>query len=214
MPDHSAQLVYVLDPMCSWCWGFLPVLRALVGQARAQQVSCVLRVGGLRTGAAAQLDSAKRAAIIQHWHSVQAATGQPFTFTEALPADFTYNTEPACRALLVAQQLSQVRLLDYLSRLQHAFYVQQQDITQAAVLCDLAEQAGYSRQAFSAQLTSAQAIQATQDDFHWVQQLGVRGFPTLLGERGGDYALITNGYQPLERLAPLLSRWLEPSARV
>ena len=32
---------------------------------------------------------------------------------------------------------------------------------------------------------------------------------TLLAERDGQLALLTNGYQPLERLAPLLDRWLE-----
>ena len=26
-----ARLLYVMDPMCSWCWGFAPVAEALVG---------------------------------------------------------------------------------------------------------------------------------------------------------------------------------------
>jgi putative protein-disulfide isomerase len=42
-----------------------------------------------------------------------------------------------------------------------------------------------------------------------VQDLGIAGFPTLLAEREGQLALLTNGYQPLETLAPLLGRWLE-----
>jgi putative protein-disulfide isomerase len=28
------RLLYVMDPMCSWCWGFAPVAKALVEQAR------------------------------------------------------------------------------------------------------------------------------------------------------------------------------------
>ena len=24
----SARLLYVMDPMCSWCWGFAPVAKA------------------------------------------------------------------------------------------------------------------------------------------------------------------------------------------
>ncbi|MFH7428999.1 DsbA family protein, partial [Pseudomonas syringae pv. tagetis] len=31
----SARLIYVMDPMCSWCWAFAPVADALVQQARA-----------------------------------------------------------------------------------------------------------------------------------------------------------------------------------
>jgi len=31
----------------------------------------------------------------------------------------------------------------------------------------------------------------------------------LLAESGGRLALLTNGYQPLDALSPLLARWLE-----
>jgi putative protein-disulfide isomerase len=34
----------------------------------------------------------------------------------------------------------------------------------------------------------------------------------LLAERDGQLALLTNGYQALEELAPLLGRWLERAA--
>jgi putative protein-disulfide isomerase len=34
----------------------------------------------------------------------------------------------------------------------------------------------------------------------------------LLAERNGQLALLTNGYQPLEELALMLSRWLERAA--
>jgi putative protein-disulfide isomerase len=43
--------------------------------------------------------------------------------------------------------------------------------------------------------------------------LGIAGFPTLLAERNGQLALLTNGYQPLDVLAPLLGRWLERATR-
>ena len=43
-----ARLIYVMDPMCSWCWGFAPVLQGLAEQAAEHGVPLVLRVGGLR----------------------------------------------------------------------------------------------------------------------------------------------------------------------
>ena len=42
-----------------------------------------------------------------------------------------------------------------------------------------------------------------------MQDLGIAGFPTLLAEHNGQKALLTNGYQPLAQLQPLLARWLE-----
>jgi putative protein-disulfide isomerase len=55
----SARLIYVMDPMCSWCWGFAPVADALVQQARAAGVPLHLVMGGLRSEGAA-LEPAKR----------------------------------------------------------------------------------------------------------------------------------------------------------
>ena len=56
---------------------------------------------------------------------------------------------------------------------------------------------------------SAAQREATAADFSWTQDLGIAGFPTLLAENNGQLALLTNGYQPLDTLQPLLARWLE-----
>ena len=34
----DARLLYVMDPMCSWCWGFAPVVEALATQAAERGV--------------------------------------------------------------------------------------------------------------------------------------------------------------------------------
>ncbi|HCN45385.1 MAG TPA: disulfide bond formation protein DsbA, partial [Pseudomonas sp.] len=49
----TARLLYVMDPMCSWCWGFAPVAAALIAQAQQAGVETRLVVGGLRTGSSA-----------------------------------------------------------------------------------------------------------------------------------------------------------------
>lgn len=209
---QSPQLIYIMDPMCSWCWGFNPVMQQVLKQAQATGVKLSLRVGGLRTGQQAILDQSKRDYILQHWRTVAETTGQPFDFEHALPAGFVYNTEPACRALVVARELDEARLLPFLNRLQQAFYQGAQDITQPCVLRELARQAGYDNDAFCLAFDAADAHLQTQADFAWVNHLAVRGFPTLLAEHRQRYALITNGYQSYAALEPLLSRWISINA--
>ena len=209
---QSPQLIYIMDPMCSWCWGFNPVMQQVLKQAQAAGVKLSLRVGGLRTGQQAILDQSKRDYILQHWRTVAETTGQPFDFEHALPAGFVYNTEPACRALVVARELDEARLLPFLNRLQQAFYQGAQDITQPCVLRELAQQAGYDNDAFCSAFDAADAHLQTQADFAWVNHLAVRGFPTLLAEHRQRYALITNGYQSYTALEPLLSRWISINA--
>ncbi|HHX34958.1 MAG TPA: DsbA family protein [Gammaproteobacteria bacterium] len=209
---HSTQLIYIVDPMCSWCWGFNPVMQQLHQQAQMAGVNVTLRVGGLRTGEQAVLDEQKRTYILQHWRAVAQATGQPFNFTEALPSGFLYDTEPACRALMVARELDETRLFKFLDSMQRAFYQDAQDITQAHILRDLAVQAGYASEAFCQAFDAPQSYAATQAEFAWVKNLAVSGFPTVLAQHQQQYALLTNGYQPYAALEPLLSRWISTNA--
>lgn len=208
----QTRLLYVMDPMCSWCWGFSPVVEALAQQAQAAGVSLHLIAGGLRTGNSSALDASTRRYILEHWQAVADATGQPFKFDGALPEGFVYDCETVCRALVIARSLEPDSAWRLVKLIQQAFYAEGRDVTQVQVLLELAEAAGLARDAFAEAYDSSAQRSATREDFSWVQRLGIAGFPTLLAERDGQLALLTNGYQPLEVLAPLLARWLEHSA--
>ncbi|GLH30760.1 DsbA family protein [Pseudomonas sp. TWI672] len=207
----TARLLYVMDPMCSWCWGFAPVAQALIAQAREAGVATRVVPGGLRRGAS-PLDASTRKYILEHWQAVAEATGQPFAFEGAMPDGFVYDTEPACRALVAARELDAERVWPLLALIQRGFYQQGLDVTTAPQLVELAEQAGFDRTTFAEALLRADVRAATAADFSWVQDLGIAGFPTLLAERNGQLALLTNGYQPLQSLQPLLGRWLQQAA--
>lgn len=208
----QTRLLYVMDPMCSWCWGFAPVFQSLAEQAQAQGVELHLIAGGLRTGSGAALDNTTRNYILEHWQAVADATGQPFKFDGALPDGFVYDTEPACRALVTARNLDPQSAWPLVKLIQQAFYAEGRDVSQASILVELAEKAGLPRIVFAEAFDSVEQHAATADDFTWVQDLGIAGFPTLLAERDGQLALVTNGYQPLGSLSPLLARWLERAA--
>ncbi len=207
----SNRLLYLMDPMCSWCWGFAPVVEALAEQARQAGVELELVVGGLRRERT-PLDPAMRVRILGHWQAVNASTGQLFNFVDGLPAGLAYDTEPACRALVTARLLAADKVWPLARRIQEAFYCEGCNVTQAAELLRLAEAVGLPAERFASTFDSPAAHAATRDDFGWAQDLGIAGFPTLLAQRNGQTALLTNGYQPLEQLAPLLARWLEQAA--
>ncbi|MCE5363639.1 DsbA family protein [Pseudomonas anguilliseptica] len=203
-----ARLLYVMDPMCSWCWGFAPVLESLAEQAAAAGVALELVLGGLRRDSVA-IDGAARVRYLGYWQAVNASTGQLFNFNAGLPEGLVYDTEPACRALVTARNLAPELVWPLAQLIQRAFYTEGVDVTRASVLVELAERAGIPRIEFAEAFDSAAQRVATAADFSWTQDLGIAGFPTLLAERDGQLALLTNGYQPLEALQPLLARWLE-----
>ena len=97
------HLVYFADPMCSWCWGFSPVIEA-IQQRYGPALPIRLIVGGLRPWTTAPITAHERADIRQHWEHVRDASGQPFDFTFFDRAGFVYDTEPASRAIVVLRR--------------------------------------------------------------------------------------------------------------
>jgi len=202
------RLIYVMDPMCSWCWGFAPVVQALREQAQTRGVRTELVVGGLRQERTA-MDGPARERTISYWHAVHEASGQPFDFEAGLPEGLVYDTEPACRAVVAARTFDADLAWRLAGSIQHAFYVEGRNVTLPQTLVEVAEEAGIPRIEFADRFDAQAVRDATVADFDWSRNLGIAGFPTLLAEHAGQWALLTNGYQPLEALAPLLARWLD-----
>lgn len=218
MSDANAAaqrtFVYFADPMCSWCYGFAPVMTEL---ARRFEGRLGLRVvmGGLRAGNQTPMTVQDKAYIRTAWSKVGPATGQPFNFAFFERESFTYDTEPACRAVVAARRLDPAQALPLKSRISRAFYAENRDMTSPAEIAAVAAEAGLDREAFAEAFADPATQNETFRDFLAAQELGIRGFPTLIaGSDEGGYALVTNGYRALEDLAEPLERWLAAGAPV
>ncbi|RBA24324.1 DsbA family protein [Herminiimonas fonticola] len=142
------KLIFVGDPMCSWCYGFGKEMTALAKLHPELPLEIV--VGGLRAGTTDVLDEAGKNIRLTHWARVEEASGLPFN-REGLMArkNFVYDTEPICRAVVAARVVApDADLLAVFRALQHGFYVEAVDTTDGHVLARLASDAlrklGYS----------------------------------------------------------------------
>lgn len=203
-PDK--EIIFVGDPMCSWCWGFAPVLKAMADMA-AERAALTIVVGGLRF-AAEPMDDADRSSIRHHWEQVHATTGQPFDFTFFDRPSFVYDTEPACRAIVLVRSAHKEAAEPFFRVLHEAFYAKNTDITDPNVLADLAEPFGVTREDFLTAFEDDRIRAATQADFVYARQLGVTGFPTVVCRERDQWAYLTIGYRPLHAVSPLLEEWL------
>ena len=48
-PPPTPHLLYIADPMCSWCYGFAPVIEAIAAHF-GERLPVRIMVGGLRAG--------------------------------------------------------------------------------------------------------------------------------------------------------------------
>ena len=217
VPANGRHLLYVADPLCSWCYGFAPVMAELASHF-AGRLPVRLVMGGLRAGNTTPMRDTDKDYIRNAWTKVSAATGQPFDMTFFDREGFIYDTEPACRAVVVARDWGAgagESALAVKARISQAFYAHNRDVTTVDVLADIAAEAGYDRAAFHARLLMPESKNATFRDFLTSQELGVRGFPMLAaGSEATGYALVTNGFRPIDGLVEALETWLATGAPV
>ncbi len=202
------ELIYVGDPMCSWCYGFAPSKRKLEEQCAGRAVTTLV-VGGLHIDWTEPQDDARKKFLDEHWHEIGERSGQPFKFDILERDDFVYNTEPACRAAVTAREMEgNAVALNFFTHLQGAFYADNADVTQADILIGQAAAFGLDKDRFAALLPSDEMRQKTMMDFQFAQRLGVSGFPTVVVNDKNGYAYLTVGYQPYESLQPVVEAWL------
>lgn len=210
------KLIFVGDPMCSWCYGFGKEMTALMALYPELQLEIVM--GGVRAGATDVLDDDGKRFRLMHWARVEASSGLPFN-REALLAreNFVYDTEPICRAVVTARELApEADSLRVFRSLQSAFYVGGLDTTDGRVLSDIGAAALQAQgfpvgaDAFHAKWRLPNTIAATQADFRRARALGVSSFPTLLLETPNGIEVVSPGYAHAgeieRRLTALLHR--------
>ena len=205
MTENS--LVYVGDPMCSWCYGFGVPLHQLLEQLPGVPLAVVL--GGLRAFNQEVMPEALKSTLHHHWGEVTKRSGKPFGTGQFDREGYIYDTEPACRAVVTIRTHAAEHTLAMYHAIQHAFYAEGRDITQTSVLADVwqelidSEKIGdvdFSKDAFIQAFESDTIKTQTRNDFAMVQQWGIRGFPALIAVVNGEAQLVANGYMEADEM--------------
>ena len=198
--QHAATVRYVGDPMCSWCWGLSFELKQIAQHCLNEGLGFSVTMGGLRAGGGDPWNDAFKAFLRREWSHIASATGQPFGYSLLDSPYFDYDTEPACRAVAVAQKLLEDQGvgplvgLEFFTAVQHKFYVEGADPKQAEFYRSVCAGAGIEFDVFQSLFASAAGKQAVQAHFAQCRAMGVRSFPTLLLEHDQELLVIASGY--------------------
>lgn len=209
------NLIFVADPMCSWCYGFAKELTQLSGAFPELPVQIV--VGGVRAGDSEVMSEDMRQFRLSHWARVEKLSGLVFNRKAFLGLkDFVYDTEPVCRAFVTARKLApSMNQLNLFRRLQDAFYVDGKDTTDGEVLASVAAealtQAGVptAMQAFLNTWNQAATAAETRADFVKARQWGINSFPQLLLATNGQLHSVAPGYTAFAELIGNLENVLQ-----
>ncbi|TXK25021.1 DsbA family protein [Pontibacter qinzhouensis] len=204
---ETPHLIYVMDPMCTWCYGFAPVIKRLRDEYQ-EKLKLKVVVGGLRPGATTPLQADTPDNVQEHWQEVADTSGQAFNFGFFERKDFIYNTEPACRAIVAMRYLAPAHEFEMASEIQQAFYKLNQDVTNPAVLAAIASQFGVTEETFMENFLDAALLEKTQQDFMIARQLRAIAFPSLYLLNDKKISLISRGYKTYEAVKSRLAEAL------
>ena len=195
----SGTLYYVADPMCSWCWGFHPVLMA-VKEALPKDREIVYVMGGLARDSDEAMNEETRAYVKNAWRGVAARTGASFNWDFWEKCGPRRSTYPSCRSFYAAQvQDAGVAMFEAVQR---AYYQEARNPSDGQTLVALAGEIGIDTDRFASDLASPEIEQQMQDGFNIRRPMNANQFPSLVFRDGENVTFITKGYNDV---APVLS---------
>jgi len=188
-----AKLYYIADPMCSWCWGFVPELEQLRAELPAH-IQLILVLGGLAADTVEPMPEETRRYVQSAWSAVAERTGARFNWEFWERCEPRRSTWPACRAVLAARALQEGAAEPMFAALQRAYYLEARNPSEEQTLLECAGELGLEREAFGQQLGSAAVAEALARDLALARSLGVRSMPSLVLRSGGWTRTLLQGY--------------------
>lgn len=178
-------LIYVHDPMCSWCWGFEPT-RQIIFEAVADRMQIRRMVGGLAPDSDEPMPESMRLMLQQTWQRIeQTIPGTRFNFAfwnESAPRRSTY---PANRAVIAAREQGESFDQIMTTRIQQAYYLEAKNPSDNSVLIELAADIGLDAERFANNLVSGSIQQQLLAEIESARAMGINSFPSLAVHRAG-----------------------------
>mgnify|MGYP001812123035 CR=1 FL=1 len=193
-------LIYVHDPMCSWCWGFEPT-RKIIFEAIAERMQIRRMVGGLAPDSDQPMPDSMRLALQQTWQRIeQVIPGTRFNhafWDDCSPRRSTY---PANRAVIAAREQDESFDPLMTARIQQAYYLEAKNPSDNPVLLELADDIGLDVERFAQSLESDALHQRLLAEIDNARAMGINSFPSLAVQKDGELTHIGLNYTDPEAM--------------
>lgn len=203
--EDGKEIIYVGDPMCSWCWGISNHLKEL--KDHFPQYKFTIVVGGLRPGGGDPWDDKMKDFLSHHWEEVTKRSGQPFGNKLFEQEEFNYDTEPPCRAVVASRNhISPDSELAFFEAISRKFYVENEDPSDAEFYRSICEGFSISFEHFIKDFKSEEMKAKTNAEFQMNRQWGVTGYPTVLFVSDETYYQVNHGYSEFNEMKNVIEK--------
>ena len=203
------ELIYVHDPMCSWCWGFRPTLERLRGELPAA-LGFRRLLGGLAPDSDQPMADEKRAHLQATWRRIaERIPGTTFNHDFWRVCQPRRSTWPACRAVIAARMLDSEAEDTMITAIQHAYYVEARNPSDDDTLVALAAQIGLATQPFATRLHAPETQAALAAEIAESRRIGAHSFPSLRLRIAETYWPVAVDYNDAAGMLDLIQQLLD-----
>jgi putative protein-disulfide isomerase len=187
-------LIYIHDPMCSWCYAFDSSLTAL--QKELPEFIRIKKIaGGLAPDTTNPMPLELQQKIQQTWRRIeQTVPNMQFNYDFWMINTPVRSTYPACRAVLAARQQGDDVEDKMIGAIQTAYYQKAKNPSLESTLLECALEVGLDANRFADDLTSNEIEEELQNEIRIARKLGVISYPSLLLEHNGRLFPVTVDY--------------------
>ncbi len=205
------NIVYVYDPLCSWCYTFDPVMDQLHDKYKGHVDFSVVS-GGMIIGSRKKPVSFMEEYILAGYKDMENLTG--IKFGDAYLALVKQGTdlldsEKPSNAVVAYNALHSDRILEFVHELQSAYFLYGNSLNQDSTYLKMAQKFQLDGLSFLGQMKSDSIQKSTQDNFKKVEDSGISAFPTLLLRINGKVLPIVEGFEKFEKLDKKIAKLLK-----
>jgi putative protein-disulfide isomerase len=206
------RIIYIYDALCGWCYGFSPVMKKVFEKYKDELDFDVLSGGmmmGDRVGAIDEVAPYIKTAYKQVENVTGIKFGENYINNVLLPGTAILNSEMPGIAMTVFKQFQAENAVLFAHDLQKAIYFDGIDLNEADNYIPLIEKYNINSKIFLAVMKSEESKDRTFDEFQFVGEMGISGFPTVLFAKGSEGYVLTRGYQSFDKLDAGIRQLLE-----
>lgn len=184
--SETRTLYYVHDPMCSWCWAFVPTWEQIQREL-PNDIEVVYLLGGLAPDSDLPMPEQMKLTIAGYWQTIQdRVPGTQFNYdfwTQCQPRRSTY---PSCRAVLAAKAQAkdsdEAKVLEQaiIKAIQEGYYLNARNPSDFDTLIAFAREIGLDAKRFELELNSESTIEKLNEEIQLSRSIGAQGFPSLI----------------------------------
>jgi len=177
----NTKIRFFVDPMCAWCWAMKPTMQKMIEQV-VSKAEIELLMGGMRVrGNTKKIEGDYKDYLKQVFDRVTNMSGQTMNMSVLETNDLYFDSENSCKAVVeIRKQLGTAVAIEYLHKIQAAYFIDGKNITKSDVLAELAGD-GFTDNVdeFLKSITCKENEEQTFHEFRYVQEQNVRGFPSV-----------------------------------